>query len=236
MKNVEYKSFEIKAVDFNEEKKEMRISGYAATFGNTDAMQITWQPEIKDYVYASDTIEKGAFNKTITERKERIKFCKNHNIDNPVGKIVELKEDENGLFIDVRISDAEPELKTKIQEGIYDEMSIGFQTIKSLWEKKADSTWLRKLTEVKLYEVSVVTIARDENAKITDIKSAAEAISIVNSLIDKEKNEEKKYQLLQLKSLMTDEPVTPLVPETEPITPKVDVDEFKNTILQILKN
>jgi hypothetical protein len=210
MKKIEYKSFEIKAATIDSSTNEMFIEGYAATFGNEDTKQLTWYPDVKDFVLASDTIDSGAFKKTISERKSRIAFCKNHNFDDAKGKIIELKEDETGLFIKVRISDAEQELKTKLKEEIYNEFSIGFSTINSKWDKKEDGTYLRHLIEIKLYEVSVVTIARDENAKITDRKSAENAIKTLDSLIETEKNEEKKYKLLQLKSLFDFEPEQPL--------------------------
>ena len=228
MKKIEYKSFEIKAATIDSATNEMYIEGYAATFGNQDSKQLTWYPDIRDYVLASDTINAGAFKKTISERKNRIAFCKNHDFDDAKGKIVELKEDETGLFIKVRISDAEQELKTKLKEEIYNEFSIGFSTINSKWEKKEDGTYLRHLIEVKLYEVSVVTVARDENAKITDRKSIENALKTIDSLINNEKNEEKKYKLLQLKSLFDFEPDTP-PEEKKPIDDKksFNVSKYK---------
>jgi HK97 family phage prohead protease len=237
MKNVEYKPFEIKSVSFNEEQNEMLISGYAATFGNTDTPQMAYHPELRKAVVVSDTITKGAFAKTIQERKSRIKFCLNHMINNPVGKIVELKEDEIGLWVEVRISDAEPELKIKLQEGIYDEFSIGFNAIKAMWKAQPDGTYIRELNEIKLGEISVVTIARDEKAKITDVKSAEQAIDIIENLLSNIKQEEYKYQLMQLKALFLSEPPEALE-EEQPQEAKneFDANEFKNTILNILKN
>ena len=228
MKNtLEYKNFEIKSVDFNSETKEMVIAGYAATFGNQDYPQMTWNRDLGDYVMATDTIERGAFAKTISERKSRIAFCQNHDISEPKAKIIELKEDEKGLFFKARISDSEPELKTKIREEIFSEFSIGFQTINAMWEKKTDGTWLRKLVEAKLFEISVVTIARDENSRITEIKS----IEMIDSLIKSESNEEKKYKLLQIKSLFENEPISSLEVK-KPITQENGFDFDKITFIE----
>lgn len=210
MRKLETKSFEIKAVNFNDQTKEMIIEGYAASFNTSDEKQMTWHPELRDYVIASDVISKGAFAKTLNENKKRIAFCQNHDMYNPKGKIVSLEEDEIGLKFTIRISDAEPELKTKIREQIFEEFSIGFQTINAVWEKQDDGTYLRKLTELKLWEISIVTIARNENARITDIKSMQFADEIIDRLIKEEKNESKKYQLLQLKSLFEGEPIESL--------------------------
>lgn len=210
MRKLETKSFEIKAVNFNDQTKEMIIEGYAASFNTSDEKQMTWHPELRDYVIASDVISKGAFAKTLNENKKRIAFCQNHDMYNPKGKIVSLEEDEIGLKFTIRISDAEPELKTKIREQIFEEFSIRFQTINAVWEKQDDGTYLRKLTELKLWEISIVTIARNENARITDIKSMQFADEIIDRLIKEEKNESKKYQLLQLKSLFEGEPIESL--------------------------
>lgn len=210
MKEIEDKKFEIKSIDYNSENKELIIKGYASIFGDEDTPQYTWNPEIQDWVIAVDVIEKGAFTKTLSERKGRIASCLNHYIDNAIGKIKELKEDEIGLYFEIRISDAESELKTKLREGIYSEMSFGFKTIRAEFEKKTDGTYIRRVKEVILYEISVVTVARNENAKITEVKSE-EFNNILENLIIKEKDHEKKYQLLQLKSLIVDAPsMTPI--------------------------
>ena len=122
MSQIEFKNFEIKQIDVNDTSNEMFIEGYASNFGNKDEMQMTFIPEAMDLLPCSDIVAKGAFKKTIAERKGRIAFCKNHDIDDAKGKIVELKEDDNGLFCRIRISDAENELKIKIKEGIYSDI------------------------------------------------------------------------------------------------------------------
>ena len=227
MKNLENKRFEIKSVDYNQDTKEMIISGYAATFNNSDAKQMTYNRDLGDYVMCSDTIVKGAFAKSIQENKKRIAFCQNHEMDEPKAKILELKEDDFGLWFSARISDAEPELKTKIKETIFEEFSIGFQTINSVWEQQADSTYLRKLTEVKLWEISIVTIARDSNSRITDIKSLQLANGVLEKLIKSEKSEEKKFQLLQLKSLIDGEPNDSLDENKPKANEGLDFKKFK---------
>lgn len=221
MRNIEYKSFKLDSI--KESDDEMIICGHASTFNNEDAVQPTFHNELKQYVMASDTVENGAFSKTISERKGRIAFCKNHNLDDPKGKIKELKEDEVGLYVEIRVSDAEPQLKTKIKEEIFTEFSIGYETILCSWDVKSDGTYVRKLKECKLYEISIVTIARDSNAKIEEIKS----VEIIDSLIDREKNEQKKYQLKQLRLLMTEQPTIEATVPEEASTKSLDINKLK---------
>lgn len=230
MNKLDNKYFEIKSVDFNEENKELVVRGYASIFNVEDTPQYTWNPEVGDFVIATDIMVKGAFTKTLSERAGRIAVCKNHNIDEPVAKIIELKEDEIGLYFEARISDAEDDLKTKIREKIFSEMSFGFKTIKADFNKKEDGTYTREVKEVMLFEISVVTIARNGNAKITEIKSITDFNGILDSLLGKEDNQEKKYQLLQLKSLVGSEPIGSLE-EKKPI---MEVEEFRKTIRESL--
>ena len=228
-KELEYKSFEIKSVDFNEQTNEMFIEGFAASYNTLDEIQpmITKQGEV---VEVADMLLSGCAGKSISERGKRVAFCKNHNIDDAKGKIIELYEVEDGIFVKIRISDAENELKIKIREKIYEEFSIGFKTIKYTVGLSEDKTYyIRKISEIKLYEVSIVTIARSNFTKITDIKGDIE--SILQSVISQESNEEKKYKLLQIKSLLTLEPISSLEVK-KPITQENGFDFDKITFIE----
>ena len=219
MKKLEYKSFEIKALNHNENTNELTIDGYAAIFNKEDSLNPSWHPEQKKWVMAKDIIHPGAFEKTISERKNRIKFCRNHNIENPVGKPIEIKEDETGLFTSSRVSDAEDDLKTKIREEIFTEMSIGYYVVKCEFKMMDDGTYIRDIWEMQLIEYSIVTIGRHEDAKLTELKNIISADEIIKSLLSNEKNEEKKFQLLQLQSLIDGEPIESLI-QKEPIEEK----------------
>ena len=138
-----------------------------------------------------------------------------------IGKILELKEDETGLFIEARISDSEIELKTKVREEIFKDMSIGYIVTKAKMEQKNDGTWIRHIYEVKLYECSIVTESRHPDTHITEKKQIENALGIIDTIYKEEKNEEKRYKLLQLKSLIEGEPdEEPLIAE-EPIKKEI---------------
>ena len=215
---LEYKNFEIKSenINYNEEKKELEIKAYASIFDVEDELGLSWNPEIDRWVEAKDIIHKGAFKKSIEERKARIKFCKNHDMDDPVGTPLDLYEDETGLFTESKFSAAEQKLQTKVREGIFNEMSIGYVVTKVSFEKKDDGTLIRHIWEVKLYEYSIVTLGRQDMAKVTELKSAQFVEDIITSLIKEEKNEEKRYKLMQIKSLIDGEPRESLI-QKEPI-------------------
>lgn len=219
---IEHKNFEIKSdnLNYNDSTNELEIKAHAAIFDVEDALGLSYNPEIDRWVEAKDIIHKGAFTKTIEERKSRIKFCKNHELSDPVGVTLDIKEDEVGLFTESKFSAAEKDLQTKVREGIFNEMSIGYVATKVSFEKKEDGTLIRHIWEVKLYEYSIVTLARHEGAKISEMKSEQLISETIDKIISEEKNEEKRYKLLQLKSLIEGEPEEPLILK-EPIKEEV---------------
>jgi HK97 family phage prohead protease len=124
-----------------------------------------------------DLVDPGAFKKTIQEKKNRALFFMHnaHDLNNLIGNADDLKEDTNGLFvkgvIDLTFETGRKAWKF-IQEGIIDRMSIGYQTIKKEFEK-INGVEVRRIKEVKLYELSVIPVGMAMNPKalITAIKS-----------------------------------------------------------------
>lgn len=137
--------------------KKRVVTGYLSAFGNKD--------------YDNDIIPKGAFTKTLTERKDNIFFLNQHNWKQPHGKFSMLKEDNFGLYFE-----SEPLIDTsyssdalKLYEaGIVKEHSIGFQVMKTEKGSEPNTTML---TELKLYEGSNVTLGANSSTPFTGFKS-----------------------------------------------------------------
>ena len=148
--------FELKQLD----AEEGIFEGYAAVFGNVDE--------------GGDVIMPGAFSKTLQERGGRVKITWQHDWREPIGKPLELKEDEHGLLIRGKLTlDTQRgrEALALMRDGVIDELSIGYDTIKSEWVKR-DGQTVRELREVRLYEISPVTVAMNPEARIMSVKAA----------------------------------------------------------------
>ena len=159
----EYKSFKF-ALENPGDDESGEFSGYAAVFGNEDS--------------GHDVIQKGAFAKTITEDFDRIKILSQHeSYALPIGKPLELREDDKGLFIKGKISNTEKgrEILTLMRDGVLNELSIGYDATEFEFDSK---TGIRYLKEIKLWEVSIVTWAMNDQAKIDDVKSLAEELRL----------------------------------------------------------
>lgn len=153
----EYKSLTFSTEEYDEEQG--IFSGYGAVCGNVDS--------------GGDIIEPGAFTKTIAEGWERVKILALHNdCTLPIGKPLELREDSNGLFIKAKISDTAMgrDIKVLLKDGVLNELSIGYDPVVFDY----DESGIRHLREVKLWEVSIVTWAMNQEAVITDYKQARE--------------------------------------------------------------
>jgi len=112
---------------------------------------------------------KGSFKKTLDERGDKIKILNQHNIEEPIGKPLEMHEDATGLFVRGQLTEGvqkADEMRKLIGDDVIDSLSIGFSTIK---DKQAGQ--YRDITEVKLYEFSPVTFPSNEQAKIIDFRS-----------------------------------------------------------------
>lgn len=146
--------FSVKDVD----KKSRIVQGYFSIFGNIDA--------------DLDIVEKGAFRKSISEngpnsKRPRIKHLLQHNTLKPVGLLLDLKEDEQGLFFESRISKSTDgnDTLTLYDEGILTEHSIGFNILDSR-QDTVGQTEVNRLTELKLWEGSTVTWGANELAQV----------------------------------------------------------------------
>lgn len=155
----EYKSFKFELESADESGE---FSGYAAVFGNKDS--------------GGDVIEKGAFSKTIREDFDRIKILSQHtDCELPIGKPLELREDDKGLFIRGKISDTAKgrDIQTLMKDGVLNELSIGYDAVEFNYDSEQGA---RRLKEIKLWEVSIVTWAMNDQAKIDEVKSLVEGL------------------------------------------------------------
>lgn len=149
-------NFEIKALS-----EDGTFEGYASTFGNVDSY--------------GDVIASDAFNSSIREAKKTKKFPKllwQHDHREPIGIFTEMKKDGNGLLVTGKLNmdvARGKEAYSLLKMGALDSMSIGF----SVRNYEIDTqTGLRTITDMKLWEVSIVTFPANEMARITGVKSS----------------------------------------------------------------
>lgn len=133
------------------------VEGYGAIFDERDL--------------GGDVIAPGAFARTLASGR-RIKMLWQHDPDRPVGVWHAAEEDARGLKIRGRLLDTQlgREARTMLKAGALDGLSIGYRAVAA---ENVDGA--RRLTEVELWEVSLVTFPMQPAAMISDVKGAFDA-------------------------------------------------------------
>ena len=145
--------FEVKSLD-----EGGSFSGYASVFGVQDS--------------DGDVIVRGAFRKTLDKARESGRMPKmlwQHRIDTIIGKFTEMTEDDRGLFVKgFLLLDIEKgrEAYALLKAGVLDGMSIGFNIVDG---GRGESG--RVISEVDLWEVSLVTWGANPEALVTNVKA-----------------------------------------------------------------
>jgi HK97 family phage prohead protease len=142
------------------------FEAYGSVFGNVDSY--------------GDVVVKGAFTKTLQDRGDKVRLLWQHDPAKPIGKFTAMSEDDYGLkctgALNLNVQQG-AEAYQHLKHGDLDGMSIGFMTVKSMDGSGDEDGDVRYLTELKLYEVSLVTFPANEEATVTQVRSAFEAMS-----------------------------------------------------------
>lgn len=139
------------------------FEGYASVFGVVDQ--------------GMDVVERGAFRKSLGSGR-KVKMLWQHDPQKVIGIWDQIEEDEKGLFVKGRllkgVAQAE-EAMVLMRAGALDSMSIGYRTVEAVPEGNGR---IRKLMEVELHEVSLVTFPMLPDAKVVSVKSEDGAFDI----------------------------------------------------------
>lgn len=223
--NIIYKSSPIGELQDIDDKTGI-VKGYGSIFDNIDS--------------DGDIITKGAYTKTISENGKRIKYLYQHQMDKPLGKMVNLYEDEKGLMFEASIPKTQlgKDVLELMKAGVITENSVGILPLQKEGCSDVIENCYRKLTEVKLYEISAVTLAANDEAMILDVKGNFDKEKVLGRydnlvrLIRKGSISDNlgyaiEAELIKLKSIFNDKTTLPTDMEvTEPIEVKRDNSEI----------
>jgi HK97 family phage prohead protease len=119
-----------------------------------------------------DIIIRGAFLRSLKERgAQAIRFLWQHDPSEPIGRIEEVREDQRGLYVRGRLLldvARAREAHALMVAGALDGLSIGFHTVTADLD---DFTGVRRLMDVDLWEISLVTFPMQTEARVTAFKT-----------------------------------------------------------------
>ena len=131
------------------------FQGYASVFNEVDQ--------------GMDVVDPQAFTKSLDDRKPKMLW--QHDVAQPIGVWTDVRSDEKGLFVKGRLLAGVrqgAEALELLRNGALDSMSIGYRTVKAVEEGAGR---VRRLLEVELHEISLVTFPMLTSAMVTAVKS-----------------------------------------------------------------
>ncbi len=138
-----------------------QFSGYASVFDVVDA--------------ENDLIARGAFAHTLAEQGDgrEVRFLWQHDPHEPIGRFDRVEEDAYGLHVEGRLLldvRRAAEAHALLEAGALSGLSIGYRPVRYTIDTK---TGTRTITELKLYEISLVTFPANRHARVRGLKAGA---------------------------------------------------------------
>ena len=144
------------ALDVKEIGDAGTFAGYASVYNVTDSY--------------GDIVVPGAFTRTMQEKNGEVVILNQHDTREPIG-LGKLEDSAEGLKIfgelnlDVRVAQ---EAYSNLRKGILKGLSIGYMVRADEYDRQAQ---IRKLTDIDLMEVSLVTFQACPGALVTAVKA-----------------------------------------------------------------
>ena len=225
------------------------ICGYCSTFNVKDS--------------DADVIIKGSFTKTLLENgpdsaNPRIFHLYQHDVTQVLGRPSVLIEDEKGLYFETTIARTKlgDDVLQLYKEGIINEHSIGFQTVKSQAVKHPVKGVYNEISEIRLYEFSTVTFGANADtpflgfkSQFSDPESVTEQFDRVSKMLKGEITPEATQLLtiylnqlktafleLSTKAVEAPDPIAISLDEVNPLDEVKELEVKKNNDLDLLES
>jgi HK97 family phage prohead protease len=174
---IKYKSMSDDSISIS--KDNMIVEGYFAAFNNIDS--------------DGEVFTKGAFAKSIMEHgpgsvsNRKIAHLAYHDVTRPIGKIIELIEDDYGLRFKSEMGTHQEgkDFLEMYKSKIIGEHSVGFNYMldKILRKTSPEGVVYDQLSEVKLWEGSAVVFGANENTpNLTEIKTQKDLTNVLDKI------------------------------------------------------
>jgi uncharacterized protein len=170
------------------------FTGLGAVYGNVD--------------FGGDVIDPGAFSRTLNAGKST-PILWQHNPENPIGSC-KISDTPQGLQVNGTLMLSDPTAQKAhafMKAGIVKGLSIGYDVIQASYDGD-----VRHLSELRLWEISVVTFPMNESAQVTGVKSmsAQDTANHLTAIREHSKSIDHHQRAIRmhLKSMMDDDDTT----------------------------
>lgn len=147
--------------------------------GDNKAYEIEWYASTKDKDRMNDVVEPTAFEETLKQYMTNPIVLLQHDMDKPIGNVVEASIDEKGLFIRAKITEDTDWVFSKLKNGVLRTFSIwyrvkDFETVENV-NSDGDYSYTNIIKSLELFEISLVSVPANPFALIKSFDSCFKA-------------------------------------------------------------
>ena len=142
---------------------------------DSKAYEIEWYASTKDKDRMNDIVEPSAFEDTIKQYMTNPIVLLQHDMDKPIGNVIEASIDDKGLFIKARITEDTDWVFSKLKNWVLRTFSIWYRVKDFETEENTDAEWNYVFTNIikalELFEISLVSVPANPFALVKSFDS-----------------------------------------------------------------
>ena len=138
----------------------------------TESVFIEGYASTTDIDRSGDVVPKSVWEAGIQNYLKNPIILAQHDYDDPIGRMVDYKIDDKGLWVKARISSAAEECFNLIKDKVLTAFSIGFRIMDAEYNSAAEVFLIK---ELELVEISVVSVPCNQNTLFDLSKAFSDA-------------------------------------------------------------
>jgi len=164
--------------------------------GENKSYEIEWYASTKDKDRMNDVVEPTAFEETLKQYMTNPIVLLQHDMDKPIGNVIEASIDDKGLFIKAKITEDTDWVFSKLKNGVLRTFSIWYSVKDYETIENVDAEWKYSYTNVikalELFEISLVSVPANPFALVKSFDSCFKSEEIETKEDEEPKAEEKE--------------------------------------------
>ena len=170
--------------------------------GENKSYEIEWYASTKDKDRMNDVVEPTAFEETLKQYMTNPIVLLQHDMDKPIGNVIEASIDEKGLFIKAKITEDTDWVFSKLKNGVLRTFSIWYSVKDYETIENVDAEWKYSYTNIikalELFEISLVSVPANPFALVKSFDSCFKSEEEIETKEDEEpKAEEVKEEIVE---------------------------------------
>lgn len=173
--------------------------------GENKSYEIEWYASTKDKDRMNDVVEPTAFEETLKQYMTNPIVLLQHDMDKPIGNVIEASIDDKGLFIKAKITEDTDWVFSKLKNGVLRTFSIWYSVKDYETIENVDAEWKYSYTNIikalELFEISLVSVPANPFALVKSFDSCFKSEEEIEAKEDEEpkaeESEEEKEEVVE---------------------------------------